>query len=190
MSSRFITYILAIATFSILTPPGLRAQMYIPAEKGCKVEFKAIRHKGGDQVIRGTLSSLKGKITFDPKNLNTAAFDITLSAGSIKTGNPDIDKVLRAIPYFNPLKYPLVTIKSTSVTQDRPGGIIYVLHGDLTINSITKPVSIQFMATPTDRACMFRGTLQLSRASFGLGEKGDGIEDVVSVFIEVRTTKK
>ncbi len=171
-------------------PFGIQAQQYVPVEKGCKVEFKTIKHKGGEEIIRGTLNNLNGNITFDPKNPRAASFDIAISVGSINTGKKDRDNDLKKGDYFNLAKYPLIKIKSTSVTQDRPGGVIYILHGDLTMKGVTKPVNIQFTATPFGTGYLFRGTLEMNRLPFNVGTKDDDADDHVSVFIEVRTRKK
>ena len=178
--------ILAIV-LSLLLPEIVDAQIYVPEAQGCKVEFRVTNKKG--EVIKGNLNNVKGKITFDPKQLSTASFDIGVGLGGIASGRSKIDVELKKENYFNPAKYPLIKIKSTSVTQDKPGGPVYILHGNLTIKGTTKPVNIQFMATPVGDGYLFRGTLQLSRAAFDVGSKGDGVEDNVSVFIEVRAKK-
>ena len=174
----------------LLMPFGILAQQYVPIDKGCKVEFKTIKHKGGEEIIRGTLNNLSGNITFDPKNIGAASFDITINVGSINTGKKDRDNDLKKGDYFNVVKYPVIKIKSTSVTQDRPGGVIYILHGDLMMKGVTKPVNIQFTATPFGTGYLFRGTLEMNRLPFNVGNKDDGTDDHVSVFIEVRTKKK
>ena len=165
------------------------AQHFAPLAKTSKIEFHLTSHRGEEQLVKGTLGGLKGKITFDPKDLSPASFDITLSTGSINTGLPARDQGLKKEPFFNPAKYPIIHIKSTSVTQDKPGGVVYTLHGNLTMNGVTKLVNIQFMATHTGEAYLFRGSLEVSRLAFNIGTKEDKIDDMVSVFIEVRTEK-
>ncbi len=182
--------ILAGLLLSLFLPVSVSAQEYVPAAKGCKVAFTVTNHKDGEGTIRGTLSNLKGKIIFDPQHLNSALFDITVIAGSANTGAAERDKTLKKDTYFNPVKYPLISIKSTGVTQDRPGGVIYVMHGNLTIKGITKPVNIQFTATPSGSGYLFRGSFRLSRLAFNVGTKDDGVDDNVSIFIEVRANKK
>ncbi len=170
-------------------PQYLHAQQFVPVAKGSKVEFKLTSHKDGDEVVKGRLAGLKGKITFDPKTLNTASFDITIGSGSVNTGKAALDNTIKKESFFNAIKYPVIHFKSTSVTQDIPGSIVYVLQGNLTIKGITKPAKIQFMATPTGDAYLFRGSLEMSRLAFNIGTNDDKLDDNVSVFIEVRTAK-
>ena len=179
-----VKVILALLMFSA----QVHAQQFVPVTKGSKVEFKLISHINGEEVVVGRLPGLKGKITFDPKTLTNASFDITIGAGSVITGKTDRDNAIKKPPFFNVAKYPVIHLKSTSVRQDE-GSIIYVLQGNLTMKGITKPVKIQFMATPTGDAYLFRGSFELSRLDFNIGTKDDKIDDKVSVFIEVRTSK-
>ena len=136
-------------------------------------------------MVRGSLTHMTGQIVFDPAHAAGASFDINVNVGGISTGVPEWDSKLKKLPYFNVAKYPAIKIKSTSVTQDKPGSIFYTLHGDLTINGITKPAKIQFTATPSGTGYIFRGALELSRQDFGLGNGSDDMGDNVSVFIEV-----
>ena len=174
----FHVAILLSTILYILTPTSLQAQQFVPAEKGCKVEFKMVKHK---ETIRESLNNLKGKIIFDPQHLNTASFDITISG---KGNNPEIGS------YFTSSKYPAIKIRSTGVTQDKPGDIIYILHGNITINGITKPANIQFLVSHSATGYTFRGSIELKRLDFNIGTKDDGIEENVSAFIEIRANKQ
>ena len=162
------SFLICALLIVVLVPCQLHAQQYAPDAKGCKANFKVIKKQGGE-VVRGSLTHMSGQIVFDPAHAAGASFDIKL----------------KKLPYFNVAKYPAIKIKSTSVTQDKPGSIFYTLHGDLTINGITKPAKIQFTATPSGTGYIFRGALELSRQDFGLGNGSDDMGDNVSVFIEV-----
>ncbi len=184
--TKFINLLIVALVFSL----SVQGQQFVPAAKGSKAVFKIASHREGEEVIKGMFTGFKGSITFDPNNLATAAFDITVSVSSINTGLAERNNVLKKLPFFNLAKYPLIHIKSVNVTQDMPGSAVYTLHGNLTVNGITNPVNLQFMATPNEGAYLFRGSLELSRKAFNVGNSSELIEDHVSVFIEVRTTRK
>ena len=164
----------------------MNAQQLMPAPKGCKVDFKL---SDGQTMVRGSMNDLKGTIVFDPADLKKASFDVTVNPGSVHTGDKARDAGLSNEPYFNKLRYPVIRIRSDSVTTDKPGSIVYTLHGHLTMKGVTRPVNIQFMATPMGTGYVFRGSLQLSRLAYNVGEKG-AIDDNVSVFLEVRANRK
>ena len=175
----------------LLTLPLIaQGQRYVPAARGSKVEFRVGYHKDGDEVVKGTFSNIKGDITFDPKQPAKASFDITVSAASVNTGLPERDKELKqGGAFFATQLFPVIRIKSTSVAADGASGIIYVLHGMLTIRDVTKPVKIQFTAIPSGTGYLFRGSFHINRLTWGLGQKGD-IDDDVALYIEVMGVKR
>ena len=165
------------------------AQHYVPAAKGSKVELKFTNHKA-EEVVKCSLGAVKGKITFDPTNLSAASFDITVGTAGLGTGMVEWNKNLKSETFFNTTKYPVIRLKSASVTQDRGGSIVYIIHGNLIIKGITKPVNVQFIGTPMGAGYMFRGGFDISRLAYVLGTKEDGLDDPVSVFVEIKTEKK
>ncbi len=180
-------FIAAIVTTVLFTKAV--AQHYVPAAKGSKTELKFTYHKD-DLAIKCSLGAIKGKITFDPKDLKTALFDITIGTAVFNTGVTEWNKKLKDESFLNPAKYPVIHLKSTSVTQDKAGSIVYTIHGDLTIKGVTKPVNIQFTTMPLGTGYIFRGGFNISRLAYSLGRKDDKLDDPVSVFMEIRTEKK
>ena len=181
---------LAIIMLLLMISAQLSAQTYVPTDKGSRVEF-ALQQGTGDAItkVKGSLSNLYGLIQFDPQQLGKASFDISLSAGTMRCADKVNEFRLRGTEFFNVSHYPVISIKSTSVTQDRPGGVVYILSGMLTLKGMTKPVKIQLTAMPSGTGFMFRGLLQFSRQAFGIGEKGE-FDDKVAVYLQINTTKK
>jgi polyisoprenoid-binding protein YceI len=91
--------------------------------------------------VRGEFSGPVGTATFDPKDLTTLRVEATIDTRTINTRNPDRDKDLRGDQFFDVSKYPRMTFKSRSVTVAGPGKLKVL--GDLTIKSITKPVTLE-----------------------------------------------
>ena len=176
-----------IATTILFT--RLQAQHYTLATKGSKMELKFTNHKA-EEVIKCSLGAMKGKITFDPKSIGTASFDITIATTGLGTGMTEWNKNLKSEKFFNSGKYPEIHLKSTSVTQDKAGSIVYIIHGNLTIKGTSKPVNVQFIGTPIGEGYVFRAGFDISRLAYGIGTKEDALDDQVSVFIEIRTGKK
>ena len=91
--------------------------------------------------VKGEFSGPVGTATFDPKDLTTLRVEATIDTRTINTRNPDRDKDLRGDQFFDVSKYPRMTFKSRSVTVAGPGKLKVL--GDLTIKSITKPVTLE-----------------------------------------------
>jgi polyisoprenoid-binding protein YceI len=180
----------AVPLFVFFLFPALAfGQQYIPSPKDSRVDFSVHYHKNGDEKVKGRLTGLGGKILFDPAHPEKAFFDITVKPATVSIGNKEADKELAGISFFNAAAFPAIHLKSTSVSQDRPGGIIYVLHGNLTIKNITKTVNMQFVATPIGKGYLFRGSFQVNRLDFNLGP-AENIDKDVALFVEVKALRK
>src|SRR5271156_5199133 len=147
------------------------AQSYVPSAKNSRVEFRIYAHKNGDQLVKGLFTGIKGNIIFNPKQLEKSSFDLSVNAASISTASQERDKEIQSAHFLSAALFPEIKIKSVSITSD--GSVVYILHGNLTIKGITKPVNIQFTATPDGNGYLFRGSFQVNRLLYNIGEKGD-----------------
>ena len=93
-------------------------------------------------LVRGRFRDFSGKINYDDKDITKSSVEITAKIESINTGVDRRDAHLRTADFFDAAKYPEMTFKSTRVEKKRDNQ--YVLHGDLTLRGITKPVAIPF----------------------------------------------
>jgi len=93
-------------------------------------------------LVRGRFRDFSGKINYDDKDITKSSVEITAKIESINTGVDRRDAHLRTADFFDAATYPEMTFKSTRV--ERKGDNQYVLHGDLTLRGITKPVAIPF----------------------------------------------
>ncbi len=114
-----------------------QAQRYIPRDENSKVGFTIVNHLIVKSTVNGTLSGLKGNITFSPEAPDKATFDVTVSTGTIKTGIGKRDADLKKEAFFNADKYPTIHIVSTRVEKGKVAAT-YVLHGNLTMKGTTK----------------------------------------------------
>lgn len=66
--------------------------------------------------------------------------NVTINTTSVDTNHAERDKHLRSADFLNTAKYPLATFTSTSVKKD---GDDLDITGDLTLNGVTKPVTLE-----------------------------------------------
>jgi polyisoprenoid-binding protein YceI len=95
--------------------------------------------------VEGRFKDFKGAIHFDEKDVTKSSVEFTAKVESIDTGVEPRNKHLRTADFFDVEKFPEMTFKSTSV--ERKGKDGYVLHGDLTLKGVTKPVALPFTVT-------------------------------------------
>ena len=96
-------------------------------------------------LVRGRFRDFSGKINYHDKDITKSSVEVTAKIESINTGVDRRDAHLRTADFFDAAKHPEMTFKSTRVEKKRNNQ--YVLHGDLTLRGITKPVAIPFTVT-------------------------------------------
>ena len=104
----------------------------------------AIRHLEINWV-EGRFKDFTGTIHYDASDITRSSVDFTAKIESIDTGVAPRDAHLRTADFFDAAKYPEMTFKTTKV--ERKGKDKYVLHGDLTLKGVTKPVALPFSIT-------------------------------------------
>lgn len=89
--------------------------------------------------VRGRFATFSGTLTVadDPFQSKVEA---SVDIASITTGDDSRDGHLKSADFFDLEKNPTMTLVSTGIEKD---GSDYVLHTDLMINGITKPVDFE-----------------------------------------------
>ncbi len=157
------------------------------------IEF-TVRHLGLSNV-RGRFDRFSAALRVDEKfTLSTVTADIELA--SVNTNNADRDQHLRSGDFFGIEKNGTMAFRSTSVSG---AGEKYSLTGDLTINGITKPVTLDVEFTgaevyPFDKKTHvgFSARAVINRGDFGmrfnvpLGMDKFAISDSVKIELELQ----
>lgn len=157
------------------------------------VEF-TVRHLGLAKV-RGRFDSFSGHLEVG-KSLSDSSVVAEVSLSSVDTNNADRDAHLAGSDFFGAESHPTMTFASTSIVEQ---GDDYLLHGDLTIGSITQPVvfDAEFHGTevyPLDGTTRagFSAAGRISRGDFGiafdvpLGADKVAIGDKVNIELEIQ----
>lgn len=124
-----------------------------------------VRHAGISKA-RGQFTDIEGELVV-AEGGEDLAFTATLKTESVSTSNPDRDAHLKSADFFDVENNPTITFRSTELKGD-------TLHGELTINGITKPVELDFTyeGAATDPFGVYRagftGETTISRKEFGL----------------------
>jgi polyisoprenoid-binding protein YceI len=119
---------------------------------------------------------------------------------SISTANPGRDTHLKSPDFFDTEKYPQLNFVSTKMQKQRDEN--YLLHGDLTIKGITRPVTLQveFGGVGTDpygnQKAGFTVTGKINRTDFNLNWNaaletgGVLVSEEVKLYAEVQLVKQ
>ncbi len=136
-------------------------------------------------MVEGSISGLNGEIKFDPQNVLTASFNVSVDANSVDTGISLRDNHLRKEEYLDVKNYPRIKLKSKSVAKaDKPN--TWILTGELTIKKITKEISFPFTVSSYDGHNNFKGEFRINRRDFGVGGKSISMADELRVLLNIR----
>ena len=120
--------------------------------------------------VRGQFTEFAGTITVADDRLQTKV-EATVQATSIDTRDEGRDGHLRGEDFFDVANHPTWTLVSTGIEG---AGSNYVLHTDLTIKGITKPVDfdLEFEGVATDpwgnTKAGFTAEAEINRKEWGL----------------------
>jgi polyisoprenoid-binding protein YceI len=123
-------------------------------------------------TVRGQFHGFSAEVHLDAENVGNSSANVQIDATTLDTGNPDRDAHVRNGDFLDVERYPTISFVSTGAEQ--LGDDEFVLHGDLTIKDVTKPVSISFEKTgeATDPWGNFRlgfeGKVKVNRKDWGV----------------------
>ena len=214
---RKLTLTLAAAGVAALTigtlhaqqggPPQLPGQMdpsrvtagTYAADSGHSLVGWRVNHFGFNDYF-GIFGNVSGTLTIDPANLGAAKVDVTIPIDSVVVASAGLrDHLLRAgrdggKPDFfgpNPAAAKFVS------TRVQPSGNNATITGDLTLNGVTKPVTIQAQFTGAGKGMMnqketvgFEGTTTIKRSDFGITTFVPMVSDEVELTITTAFEKQ
>lgn len=126
-----------MSTTTTETIPGYVAGTWTIDPVHSEVGF-SVRHMMVSKV-RGKFTTFSGDIVTGDSPLDSSV-TATIDLSSIDTGNPDRDNHIRSADFFEVDRHKTMTFRSTGVRQD---GEDYVLDGELTLKTVTKPISLR-----------------------------------------------
>jgi polyisoprenoid-binding protein YceI len=139
-----------------------------PAHSG--VYFK-VRHLG--------LTNVRGEFTKFDASLNVGedlagtSFGATIDITSVDTNQADRDAHLKSTDFFSADEHPTMTFESTAIRDVGDGE--FEADGNLTINGVTKPVTLaiefggtEVLAADGKERAGFVATAQITRDDFGI----------------------
>jgi polyisoprenoid-binding protein YceI len=149
-------------------------------------------------TVRGQFKTYTGTVRLDADDFAKSQFEGEIDVASITTDNVDRDNHLRTNDFFDAQNHPKITYKSTRI--DSKGDGQYVVHGDLTIRGVSKPIAldVEFLGTGKNpwgkTVAGFNARGSVNRKDFGvnfnaaLETGGVLVGEKVNIEIEVELT--
>lgn len=151
-------------------------------------------------TVRGKFNSYTADVHLDEADVANSTARLEIDAASVDTGNEQRDDHIRTADFFEVDKHPTITFVSTSA--ERKSDSEFVLHGDLTIRGITKPVSIDFEQTGAavdpwgNFRVGFEGSTKINRTDWGvsfnapLGSGGLVISEKITLEFDIAAVRR
>ncbi len=147
--------------------------------------------------VRGKFDAFSGAIVVGEDG--TASVRAKIAVDSVNTSNDQRDAHVKSADFFDVEKYPVATFTSRAV---EPNGNNYVLHGELTLKGVTRPVALDlefYGANPGmghGEVAGFEASVVLNRKDFGididlpLETGGAVVGDKVTITLEIEAVKQ
>ena len=153
----------------------------------------AVKHMG-ISTVRGAFTKVSGTVDYDAHDVSKSMIDVTIDASSVDTRVEMRDNDLRSDHFFDVVKYPTITFKSTKVESDGAGKL--KATGDLTIHGVTKQVILDIDG-PTDPMKDPKGNLhagasastKVDRTQFGMTGMTAMVGSDIAITIDAELVK-
>jgi polyisoprenoid-binding protein YceI len=180
------TAVLAAIGTALFSTTDVKAESYVFSPRKTEVRFSYMM---GFLVQHGRFSQVEGSLRYDERAPEKSKVVAKIATASVETGQPIVDDELRGANFFNAKKSPLVTFQSRSVKPTAPNTA--KITGDITVNGITKPVTLDVTLTPHDDPALkysagsknFVAKTTISRTAFNMNAYADMVGDEITIEI-------
>jgi polyisoprenoid-binding protein YceI len=114
----------------------------------------------------GHFSQWTAVIRYDPANLASSTFDVTVTPASVQTGDSDRDTALPGKAFFDVAQFPEAHFVTSGF---RRSGSRVIADGKLTLRGVTKPVSLEVIFKPHAGGATLDVAGTVKRLDFGVG---------------------
>ena len=100
--------------------------------------------------VRGQFRDVDGVVEFDEQAPERSGVKVNIRSASLTTGQPLLDQQLRGNNFFNVAAHPMIVFKSGTVKRTHSAQA--EMTGELTLNGVTKPLTLRVVAQPPEKA--------------------------------------
>jgi polyisoprenoid-binding protein YceI len=141
-------------------------------------------------------NNVQGTLEFDQADPTRASVMVTIPLTSMSTGVPGLNEDFQSSDFFDYVKFPAATFKSSKVQKGATADTLKVV-GELSLHGITKPVALDVTinkvgTNPRNHVPTvgFEAMATLKRSDFGLGLFAPQVSDEVQVHITAEAAEK
>ena len=137
--------------------------------------------------VDAAFKNFSGTIIYDAAKPDASSATLTVDMNSLDIGDDDSDAEVRKPAWFDSVRFPQATFRSTAITPGTAGH--FDATGSLAIKGKTQTITVAVTVQRTGGANAFDGNFELSRKVFGIGDPSwEGmLDDTVRVHFHLLT---
>jgi len=144
---------------------ALAATKWTVQPKESKLTFVGIQ---ADAEFAGAFERFNADIKFDPQDLAGSRFDVTIDTASVDTHDSERDDAIKGEDLFAVKQFPSAHYVADKFTAK--GSNKFTGAGKLTLRNVTRDVPIEFTFEQKNGSAWLKGSAQLKRLDFGVGQ--------------------
>jgi polyisoprenoid-binding protein YceI len=131
--------------------------------------------------VDAPFTKFSGHIVYDASKVAASSAMIEVETASFDMGGEEYNAEVRKKAWFDSATYPKAIFQSVSIKAE--GANKFTASGNLSIKGKTVVLSVPVTVQATANANAFDGSIVISRASFGIGDKAwnDVVDDKITV---------
>jgi polyisoprenoid-binding protein YceI len=185
---------LLIITFTQRTESQDAAKTYQIDAAHSSVLFRA-KHLGVTYNY-GRFNEFSGNITLDETDVSKSKVEFEVKTASVDTANGKRDQHLRSPDFFNAKQFPVLTFKSTKVSEKAGQENILEVTGDFELHGVKKSITVDVEITGKGKSPQggeligFETTFAIKRSEFGMTYGMQGVSDDIRITVSIEAGKK
>lgn len=161
--ARFSVFCLAVCSVLPAATFAQSAPIFAVSQDDSTIKF----HVDASVAIDGTFDKWDATLTFTSTDPTTGVLDVKIQAASVDTGSGMKDGKLKGKDFFDADNNPVISFKSTKITQSGPG--TYDVQGNFTIRGVTKVETLQLTGSGQGTGSgEIKGTMAFDRKDYGM----------------------
>lgn len=175
------------AELIVIGSPPARAARFKFDQRRTEVRFA---YRMAYSTQHGRFTKVSGTLDYDEAAPGKSKISASIAATSLNTGEALVDNELKGAAFFNIKASPVIVFKSLEVRAGAPSAA--EVWGELTVNGITKPVTLNVSIEPHDDPALkydvgarrFIARTRIRRSEFNMTEYQSMVDDDVDIEID------
>jgi polyisoprenoid-binding protein YceI len=179
--------LLLIAAQPIVAAPPAHAGRYEFDQRRTEVRFV---YKMALSTQRGRFTKVSGTLDYNPAAPEKSKVSASIAVASLSTDETFVESELKGAAFFNAKVSPVIAFRSLAVKPRSPN--VADVSGEITINGITKPVTLKVSLAPHDDPTLkhdagahkFVAKTRIQRSAFNMTKYRTWVDDEIELEID------